>query len=235
MDTLHLVIAEAPLELVPTEIQDHPAVRRHASKLGKRSGEILLDRSYHHWAMRNLPDSEKRGRPDIVHFTLLEALGSPLNLMGRLRTWISTYDGHILEVDPTTRLPRVYERFKGLIEKLYMEGETRTESGMRLMALRRMTLQTLVGEISPDKIILLSERGERLVQRTLAEILLSASRPMAIVGGFPHSDFRDETKSIAERVVSISEFSLEAWVAVSRLLCAVEGVLKGDIGASHII
>jgi len=232
LETLHLVIAEAALELVPKVIQGHPAVRRHASKLGKRPGEILLDRSHHHWAMRDLPDSLKRGRPDIVHFILLEALGSPLNMMGRLRTWVATYDDQVLELSPRTRLPRVYERFKGLVEKLYVDGEVRTESGERLMALRHMTLQSLVAEIKPDKIILLSEKGERLSLRALAGELHKNSEPMAIIGGFPHSGFRPETMALADKIVSIFEAPLEAWVAASRLLCAVEEMLKGDIGPS---
>ncbi|RLG20801.1 hypothetical protein DRN72_04605 [Methanosarcinales archaeon] len=56
----------------------------------------LLDSSYHHKAMRMLENPDKRGRPDIVHFCLLEALGSPLNVDGKLSTVVHTYDGKII-------------------------------------------------------------------------------------------------------------------------------------------
>ncbi|MFL6479625.1 MAG: ribosome biogenesis protein, partial [Nitrososphaera sp.] len=71
-------MAEAALETIPDEIAGHAAVRNHSHRLQMRSSEILLDRSYHHAAMKRLPDSLKRGRPDIVHFALMEALSTPL-------------------------------------------------------------------------------------------------------------------------------------------------------------
>jgi len=94
---LQLVFVEAALELVPPEILGHPSVRRNAKRRGKRPEETLLDRSLHHFAMDRLPDSEKRGRPDIIHFCLLEAMGSPLNRAGLLRVWMSTRDGRLVE------------------------------------------------------------------------------------------------------------------------------------------
>ena len=45
---------------------------------------ILLDRSFHHFAMNVLSDAHKRGRPDLVHFSLLEATSTPLYLNNKL-------------------------------------------------------------------------------------------------------------------------------------------------------
>ncbi len=58
----------------------------------------ILDRSYHHAAMKDIADSEKRGRPDIAHLCLLEALGSPLNKEGLLRTYVHTYNDYVISV-----------------------------------------------------------------------------------------------------------------------------------------
>ena len=66
---------------------------------------------------------EKRGRPDIVHFTLLEALGSPLNLEGLLKIYVHTYSGYVIDVRPEVRLPRDCNRFSGLMEQLFQEGK----------------------------------------------------------------------------------------------------------------
>ena len=76
---LNLFFVESSLELVPRKIARHPSVTRNAQREGKNPEGVLLDRSLHHHAMLSLPEAEKRGRPDIIHFCLLEALGSPLN------------------------------------------------------------------------------------------------------------------------------------------------------------
>ncbi|GBC69896.1 hypothetical protein HRbin01_01601 [archaeon HR01] len=221
LERLHLVLAEVALELVPEEIRAHPSVRKYAARLGKKPSRMLLDRSYHHWAMRYLPDSMKRGRPDIVHFTLLEALGAPLNHSGKLRVWVSTYDGYIIEVDSRTRLPRTYERFKGLVEKLYATGGSEG-----LLRMRKASLQALLAEIKPDTVYLLSEEGEKIDWDSLGMMMARNEKPTVLVGAFPYSSFRPETTRLAERIFSIYDRPLEAWVVVSRLLCTLERIQK---------
>jgi len=71
--------------------------------------------------MRTLTNASKRRRPDIAHFTVLEALGSPLNKEGVLRTYMHTLDDRVITVSPKIRLPRNYDRFVGLIEQLFQK------------------------------------------------------------------------------------------------------------------
>jgi len=47
--------------------------------------------------MKKLRESEKRGRPDIVHFALLEALGSPLNKEILLMHACMTFPSFVVE------------------------------------------------------------------------------------------------------------------------------------------
>ncbi len=75
---ISLVIAESSLELVPKKIQTHSSVLSHCEKLGKKPSEILLDNSWHFAAMKGIKDEIKRGRPDLVHFSLLEACSIPI-------------------------------------------------------------------------------------------------------------------------------------------------------------
>ena len=42
---LSLILAESSLELVPTELQNHPSVLAHSQKIEKNPAEILLDNS----------------------------------------------------------------------------------------------------------------------------------------------------------------------------------------------
>jgi rRNA small subunit pseudouridine methyltransferase Nep1 len=70
---LTILFVETSLELVPRKIMRHPSVTRNAKREGKKPNEVLLDRSLHHHAMKSLDGAERRGRPDIIHFCLLEA------------------------------------------------------------------------------------------------------------------------------------------------------------------
>jgi len=219
------VVVEAAVELVPEELWDHPAVRAYAARRGRKPGEILLDRSYHHAAMKKLPEAEKRGRPDITHFVLLEALGSPLNKRGLLEVWVQARSGHVIWVNPETRLPRVYERFKGLIEKLYRVPVVEAD-GKVLLRLEEKGLEQLIEDIDPDLRILFSERGELTSWSKLASILTSARKPMIMIGGFPRGDFHRNVYQLADRVVSIWPEALEAWIIASRAISMVESALK---------
>lgn len=226
MEKLYFVVVEAAIELVPREISNHPAVVSYARRRGKKPAEILLDRSYHHKAMLNLEKAWKRGRPDITHFTLLEVLGSPLNKSNYVETYIQAQSGHIIYVNPLTRLPRIYERFKGLIEKLYKYPVV--ESGSQiLLKLEEGGIRDIIDRIEPDVKILLSENGLQMKWSEIGEKIVMFKKPMIMLGGFPRGDFEDETKKVADIVVSMWNQPLEAWIVASRILTIIEyGMLE---------
>lgn len=224
LEKLVLLVVEAAIELVPRGIRDHPAVRAYAAKRGKKPGEVLLDRSYHHAAMKKLANSEKRGRPDITHFILLESFGSPLNKRGLLETYVHTMNGHAIWANPETRLPRVYERFKGLIEKLYRNPIVEVD-GKILLKLEEKSLEDLIMEIDPDIRILLSEGGKLMRWKELGELIISRKKPLVMVGGFPRGDFCEETIKNADEIVSIWPEPLEAWIVTSRVISIIEQAL----------
>ena len=88
MSLLILILAESALERIPKKLWTHPAVKSYAQERKKPAKLLLLDRSYHHFAMRELKENQKRGRPDIIHFSLLEALSSALNKEGFLQVFV---------------------------------------------------------------------------------------------------------------------------------------------------
>ena len=225
MEKLVLVIVEAAIELVPKSIRNHPAVRAYAAKRGKRPEEVLLDRSYHHAAMRKLREAEQRGRPDISHFILLEALGSPLNKCGMLELYVQTRSGHVIWINPETRLPRIYERFKGLIEKLYEEPIVKAD-GRILLKLEEKKLSELIKEVDPDICILLSEDGKPMKWSEFGKIITSRRKPLVMIGGFPRGGFHEETIRNADEIISLWPEPLEAWVIASRVISITEQALK---------
>jgi len=218
---LILILAESAVELVPLELAEHPSVLRLAKKRGKKPNQILLDRSYHHTAMRSLKDSEKRGRPDIVHTTLLEVLGTPLNREGLLQTYVHTVEGRVIEINSNARLPVNYDRFVGLLEQLYEIGRV-PEVGEPLLTIRKQALNQLLREIKPSTTLAFTTLGEYEDLSALCEKISKEKKPAILIGGFPRGHFSKETLRMADRAVRIDREALEAWVVAARTVYAYE-------------
>ncbi len=214
---LTLVLAECALERVPRELWSHPAVVKHAERRGKMPGQILLDRSYHHAAMVVLKDAVKRGRPDILHLSLLEAFGTPLNWEGRLRVYAHTLDDFVLSFNREVRLPRNYDRFKGLIEQLYEVGRVPL-GGQPLINVEKKSLRALVEEAGPGYVVALTRVGRPALLEEVARKLFNHGEGMVLIGGFPSGHFRAETLVLAHDVMSIDPEGLDAWIVVSRVI-----------------
>jgi rRNA small subunit pseudouridine methyltransferase Nep1 len=218
---LILVLAEAALETVPKELWSHPAVRSHSKRQRKPPAQLLLDRSLHHSAMKKLENSEKRGRPDITHFALLEALGSPLNKEGLLQTYVHTCNDYVITVNPVTRLPRNCNRFIGLMEQLFQQGKV-PSTGETLLKLEHKTLSQLLTEAEADYILAFSREGKPKTFQEAVSDLQKKWRPAVIVGGFPHGHFSETTLQLADEAVCVDSEMLEAWTVTSRVIYEYE-------------
>ncbi|MEM2927155.1 MAG: hypothetical protein QXO94_06825 [Candidatus Bathyarchaeia archaeon] len=222
-DVLTLIIAEASLETIPKELLRNRDILRHARLRGISPRFMLLDRSYHHHAMLRLQNGERRGRPDIVHFALLEALGTPLNLEGLLKIRVHTFQNFVIEVSPEVRLPKNYLRFKGLMEQLFRYGRVPPEPGEKpLMILKKQSLKELMEEMKPSLTVGLTTEGVPITLTELAYRLMGRGEPAIVVGGFPRGHFSDETKGMLQALYRIDPASLETSIVVSRLIYAFE-------------
>ena len=219
----NFVLAESALELVPKETRRQPAVGSDTKRRQKDPSEILLDRSFHHSAMAKLKDSEKRGRPDLVHVTLLNVTGTPLYLDGLVKVFVHTYDDMVLEIAEKTRIPKSYLRFRGLMEKVLVE---RPKQG--LIKIHSMGVKELVRTISSDAVIGLSVQGKMTPLEELAKSVMAAKSPSVIVGGFPHGHFSPGTLSVMDQLVRIDARPLEAHVVASRVIYEVEKAEAGS-------
>src|SRR3989475_2308752 len=211
---LTLILAESSIELVPNEITGHPAILKSAERKKKDPRQLILDQSYHHSAILRLGKSGiGKGRPDIVHFCLLLALGSPLNLDNQLTCFVHTRDDQVITIDPRTRLPRSTDRFIALIEQLYQSSMVPT-SGPPLMKLSRESLNDLLSTISPDSIVALTTLGLPKPMEAVAAGLPEAKRAAFFLGGFSSGHFSDRTMKIASGKFRIDIRKLEAWTVV---------------------
>ena len=220
---LYFVLAESALELVPEGIRKRPAVVSDVKRRQKEASAILLDRSFHHSAMTKLNDSEKRGRPDLVHVTLLNVTGKPLYLDGSVRILVHTYDDVVLEIAEKTRIPKNYIRFRGLMEETL---EERPKQG--LIRVHSMDIKELIRKISTDKVYGLTVQGKMTPLEELAEMITANKNPCIMVGGFPHGHFSTETLSAMDQLVRINARPLEAHVVASRVIYEVENAEVGS-------
>jgi len=224
---LTLVLAESALETVPRELWSHPAVQKHARGRRKDPRRILLDRSYHHSAMKRLAQAEKRGRPDIIHFALLEALGSPLCREKLLTTYVHTINDYVISVSAKARLPRNCNRFVSLIEQLYEIGRIPpSKNETPLLTLKKQTLPQLVREINPSCLFTLSRIGKPMTVEAVVARLAREEKPAVLVGGFPHGHFSKTTFQLADEVACIDREMLETWTVVSRVIYEFECALS---------
>ncbi|AFU57066.1 putative ribosome biogenesis protein [Candidatus Nitrososphaera gargensis Ga9.2] len=221
-----LIIAEAALETVPCEIINHPAVRNHARRLGLKPSETLLDRSYHHAAMSKLQDNGRRGRPDIVHFALMEALGTPLFLRGMLKVYVHTVNDRLITIADNLRIPKSYFRFEGLMVSLFRDKVIKSDEGRVLMEISDGTLADLVNAIRPSRVIGLSRTGiQGTAEKAVAENLADDGCCAFVVGGFPRGHFSESTTRLLNLTYSISDIGLEAHVVIARVLYECEKFL----------
>jgi rRNA small subunit pseudouridine methyltransferase Nep1 len=237
---ISLVIAEAAIETVPTQIIDHPSVKNYAQRTGRASSQILLDRSYHHSAMvrANLNSGWKRGRPDIVHFALMEALSTPLFFSGRLNVYLHTINDKLIFIGENLRIPKSYFRFEGLMIDLFEKkvikshkaacNDDDNNNNILLRLHDDMTFEEVIKKVvKPAKLIGLSKVGiQSTAQAIVAKNISEENTDCAfIVGGFAKGHFSNNTTASLNRLYSISHYSLEAHVVIARLLYECENSL----------
>jgi rRNA small subunit pseudouridine methyltransferase Nep1 len=216
---ISLIISESALELGPYELEDHPSVISHARKLGKHSSEILLDNSWHFAAMKGIKNEIKRGRPDIVHFSILEATTIPLYLENKLNLFVHTIDDKVIRFGKNVHLPKSYHRFQGVMEKLYQEKKIIANNEI-LLEIKEQTFSELLGEIKPSKIVGFSTEGELSSYEKIAAQISDNS--CIVLGGFQKGHFSDSVQNKITDLYSVGNESFEGHVVTSRILYEYE-------------
>ncbi|MFX0059215.1 MAG: hypothetical protein ACFE85_14310 [Candidatus Hodarchaeota archaeon] len=216
---LIIILAECGIELIPREIRDHPSIRKHLKE--QNFASQLLDNALHHSAMVNLKDFEKRGRPDIAHNCLLNALGSPLNKSGQLIVYLHTVKNKIFKFNPEINLTRNYNRFKGLTAKLLIESEVKANS-LGLISQFKGELKDLIKSYKSKKVMIFSSKG-RFIAHHLELFQENLSKNyIGIIGGFQKGTFSNEIYTLSKEIVSISNYSLDAWNVVNKIITFYE-------------
>lgn len=213
---LNVILLDSAIELIPSEISSSKEIQKHAGRRGKKPIDLLLDQTHHGRAMTKIENSKRRGRPDIAYHCLLSLLETPLCKEGLLTVNVHLQDGRIVEVNPSVRLPRNYDRFVGLIEQLLKEGRVPPD-GEPLMRITNHTLQELLSSIrgaaDSSVSILCTLGGEHTSIDELGGILpTDASVPVTVgVGAFSHGDLSQEIKDAFEAHIELDKDMMMAW------------------------
>ncbi len=224
-----MIIAEAGLETVPSRLLDHTSVKNYAKKIGKKPKEVLLDTSYHFAAMteRELPLWWKRGRPDIVHFSLLTALCTPLFKERKLNVYVSTVENNLILISKDLRIPKSYFRFEGLMMNLFRDKVINDpNSSRKLIELKEdIHFEDIISQIvKPNKVIGLSVKG---IKSNPSQILVDNVEDKNknycfVVGGFQRGRFQEDVTRVFDSMYSVCDYGLESHVVIARILYECE-------------
>ena len=216
---ISLIISESALELVPFELENHPSVVSHAKKLGKYTSDILLDNSWHFAAMKGIKNEIKRGRPDLVHFSILEATTIPLYLQNKLNLFVHTIDDKVIHFGKNVHLPKSYHRFEGVIEKLYQEKKIVAKNEL-LLEIKEQTFSELIDEINPSKTFGFSTGGKLSSYEKIASEISDNS--CIVIGGFQKGHFSESVENKITDLYSVGNESFEGHIVTSRILYEYE-------------
>lgn len=223
---LILVLAESELELIPESIRFHQAILSYAKKKGKNPSNLLLDSNYHHSAMKKLSEYDRRGRPDIVHFFLINTLESIANKVGELKLIIHTRNNEAIYVDPSTRIMRNYSRFVGLMEQLFLQGEIKADQKTLIEIKQNYNLKSILKNENADKTILFKIDEEETNLNKYFKTLKKnkIENLLCVVGGFPKGDFHENLSNIVDDKISIFKEKLTSWTVFNEIIINYENI-----------
>ena len=135
--------------------------------------------------------------------------------------YIHTLNNKIFEFNPQIKITRNYNRFKGLMAKLLRENEIRIKE-LLLISQFNGNLRDLVKSFKKKEIVIFSSRGE-LVKYHLDLFEKDLKKNyIAIIGGFQKGYFTEDILNLSDKIVSISYYSLDAWVILNKIVSYYE-------------
>lgn len=241
---ISIVLAESALEIIPKELRNNYLILNYLKRVGKSANEVLLDKSYHYNAMREekIDCIWKRGRPDLVHISLMSILSTPLFQRNLVNVYVHTIDNKVIFFGKQVRIPKSFRRFEGLMIKLFQEKEIKENlkdddrCRYLLKIEKNMTFDNLLGKIiQPHKVIGFSSTGILKDLKTIVNenIEIDNKKLAFIIGGFPSGQFSQNIRERFHMTYAITNEQLEAHVVISRLAYECENRLSLLYG--HII
>lgn len=184
-------------------------------KAGKEFSLLNIDE--HRGILNKSGRDFSTARPDITHQCLLMLFDSPLNRAGLLQVYIRTSNNVLIEINPSTRIPRTFKRFAGLmVQLLHKYSITAAESSVKLL---KVIKNPITDHLPPGcRKILMSYSAKGATRPS--ELVPEGDDPIVIVvGAIAKGSIKTD---YTEEDISISNYPLSAALTCSKLCDAFE-------------
>jgi len=158
-------------------------------------------------------------RPDITHQCLLNLMDSPLNKAGLLQVYIHTNKNVLIEINPSTRIPRTYKRFAGLMVQLLHKLSIRATSGSEKLL---KVIKNPVTDHLPTgcKKIALSLTAPKLVDLIDFVPTVTHREPVCfVIGAFSHGHVNT---NYVDESIAVSAYPLSGALVCAKVCSAFE-------------
>ncbi len=218
---VRILFFDSALELIPESLRDHPQIRMEWRKnVKKKNRGVLLDGGIHRPLIDSLEQAEKRGRPDIIHHSLLNIVYSPLFRNDKIQVHIHTRNDLYIRIPSNWRVPVNYNRFCGLFAQLLLKKRVPI-TGEPLLTLEHCSLPQLLKRFDEFELYLCEEPKNSHAQR-LSDIHL-ASPAVFLIGGFQRGETNmDILKSKNLIPIYLYKEIKPAWVIAAKLVTWLE-------------
>ena len=220
--TITIIFFESALELIPDFLRNHSIVRKEWKyNTKKKNRGILLDRAIHNPLMNQVQNPGKQGRPDIVYYSLLNLLYSPLLANNLLEVKIHTITNRCISIPSQWRIPVNYNRFLGLFGQLLYKKRVPLE-GEALLTVTKCNLDQILMDFEDQPIFLLEEPNDETI--TLDSLdKQDVQDAVFLIGGFQSGDshfpFKQKLANHpAFHSLSLYEDVKPAWIVTSKLI-----------------
>ena len=159
-------------------------------------------------------------RPDITHQCLLMLLDSPLNKAGKLQVFVHTAKNVLIQINPQTRIPRVYSRFSMLMVQLLHDLSISAKDGGGAKLLK--VIKNPVTDHLPTGCLRVatSYACDTLVRPREFVAAAAPDRPLCVVvGAVAHGAVEAPW---ADRTIAVSEYAMSAAGVCAKLTDACE-------------
>lgn len=220
--SITIIFFESALELIPETLRNHPLIKKEwRSNVKKKNRGIILDGAIHRSLINLLEAGEKRGRPDIIHHSLLNLVYSPLFLEGKINVLIHTRSNLCIKIPSIWRIPVNYNRFIGLFAQLLLNKRVPL-SGDPLLTAEHCTLEKILQGFEGSEIFLCEASGEKnkdILVKNLEEISEFTSK-VFLIGGFQHGDPESEFLRLSPYFFTLTLYKdiKPAWVITAKLI-----------------
>jgi len=204
-------------------MRNHPLIRKEWQKnLKKKNRGILLDGAIHRPIVDSLENREKRGRPDIIHHSLLNIVYSPLFKQGKIQVFIHTRNNLCLRIPSQWRVPVNYNRFCGLFSQLLLKKRVPL-SGEPILTVTHCTLSKLLHQFADSEIYLCDIPSESVGGTVIIKNLMDLfpfSSGVFLIGGFQYGESEFETTDINQDLVLLTIYDevKPTWVIVAKII-----------------